>query len=148
MTFPLHRRTSITMARYCTLNSLRQHSNCAVEWKKRGLLRPLILSMMTIQDTLAKWLVPPTLYCIFIDIRSLTLYLQDLTKLLGKEVPSDKVDKLIQQADNDGDGRISFEEFLTLFRVENALDTKKNIEVGNSSCDSTTEESTSQVSAT
>ena len=108
----------------------------------------MILSMMTIQDTLAKWLVPPTLYCIFIDIRSLTLYLQDLTKLLGKEVPSDKVDKLIQQADNDGDGRISFEEFLTLFRVENALDTKKNIEVGNSSCDSTTEESTSQVSAT
>lgn len=44
-----------------------------------------------------------------------------MKKLLGKNVPPSRVDKLIKEADTDGDGMIGFEEFLVMFRNENQL---------------------------
>ncbi|KAL7479653.1 hypothetical protein ACHAW6_005369 [Cyclotella cf. meneghiniana] len=44
---------------------------------------------------------------------------EDLIKLLGKSVSPYRIDALIQQADFDGDGRISFADFLEMFRVDN-----------------------------
>ena len=36
-------------------------------------------------------------------------------------MPPSRVDKLIKEADTDGDGMIGFEEFLVMFRNENQL---------------------------
>eukprot|EP00555_Chaetoceros_dichaeta_P010203 CAMPEP_0198269540 /NCGR_PEP_ID=MMETSP1447-20131203/41710_1 /TAXON_ID=420782 /ORGANISM="Chaetoceros dichaeta, Strain CCMP1751" /LENGTH=126 /DNA_ID=CAMNT_0043961173 /DNA_START=44 /DNA_END=424 /DNA_ORIENTATION=- len=41
---------------------------------------------------------------------------QNLRDFLGKDSSEEKVIKLMKEADLDGDGRISFEEFLTSFR--------------------------------
>ena len=41
---------------------------------------------------------------------------QNLSKLLGKHVTQSRVEALIKEADTTGDGRISFEEFLNMFR--------------------------------
>jgi Ca2+-binding EF-hand superfamily protein len=47
------------------------------------------------------------------------IFSKDLIKLLGKSVSPYRIDALIQQADFDGDGRISFADFLEMFRVDN-----------------------------
>jgi hypothetical protein len=39
--------------------------------------------------------------------------------LLGNDVPQSRIEALIKEADNDGDGMISFEEFLIMFRNDN-----------------------------
>ena len=51
----------------------------------------------------------------------------DLRKLLGERATSEKIDKLIEEADTDGDGQISFDEFLVMYRKNNALAVKKEI---------------------
>ncbi len=44
---------------------------------------------------------------------------ENLIKLLGESGTQERVEKLIGSADTDGDGRISFEEFLVMFRKDN-----------------------------
>ncbi len=55
---------------------------------------------------------------------------QNLIKLLGNDVPPERIEKLIQQADFDGDGMISFEDFLTMFRKDNNLVVKEEVNGG------------------
>ena len=57
---------------------------------------------------------------------------ENLSKLLGKHVTQSRVEALIKEADTTGDGTISFEEFLQMFRkdnckhVEEVLETSKH----------------------
>eukprot|EP00986_Skeletonema_menzelii_P013060 scaffold7400_cov122-Skeletonema_menzelii.AAC.9 len=44
---------------------------------------------------------------------------ENLKKLLGESGTPERLEKLIGSADSDGDGRISFEEFLVMFRKDN-----------------------------
>lgn len=44
---------------------------------------------------------------------------ENLSKLLGKHVTQSRVEALIKEADTTGDGTISFEEFLQMFRKDN-----------------------------
>ncbi|KAL7543585.1 hypothetical protein ACHAXR_012878 [Thalassiosira sp. AJA248-18] len=44
---------------------------------------------------------------------------KNLIKLLGENVPPSRVEKMMQEVDTDGDGRLSFEEFLVMFRNDN-----------------------------
>ncbi|KAL7473881.1 hypothetical protein ACHAXS_014375 [Conticribra weissflogii] len=55
---------------------------------------------------------------------------ENLIKLLGNDVPPERIEKLIQQADFDGDGMISFEDFLTMFRKDNNLVVKEEVNGG------------------
>jgi len=55
---------------------------------------------------------------------------ENLIKLLGNDVPPERIEKLIRQADFDGDGMISFEDFLTMFRKDNSLVVKEEINEG------------------
>jgi len=57
------------------------------------------------------------------EISSSLYYLQNLIKLLGEKGPS--IEKLLEEADKDGDGMISFEEFLVMFRNDNNLAAKE-----------------------
>jgi len=43
---------------------------------------------------------------------------ENLVKLLGENSP--KIEKLIKEGDRNGDGRISFEDFLVLFRNDHS----------------------------
>jgi Ca2+-binding EF-hand superfamily protein len=45
--------------------------------------------------------------------------LQNLIKLLGDNVPTSHIEKLIKEVDIAGDNQISFEEFLVMFRTDN-----------------------------
>lgn len=45
-----------------------------------------------------------------------TAKLQNLVKLLGENTSTSTIEKLIKEEDRNGDGRISFEEFLIMFR--------------------------------
>lgn len=55
-------------------------------------------------------------------------------------MPAQRIEKLIQQADVDGDGMISFEEFLTMFRKSNALAVlKEEVSVGGDSSSNSSE---------
>jgi len=45
---------------------------------------------------------------------------ENLCQLLGGNVSSSRIDKLINEADKAGDGKISFEEFLMMFRQDHA----------------------------
>ncbi|KAL9185263.1 hypothetical protein ACHAXT_003040 [Thalassiosira profunda] len=58
---------------------------------------------------------------------------ENLIKLLGANVPPSRVEKLISEVDIDGDGMISFEEFLIMFRTDNYLEAKKEFADGSSS---------------
>lgn len=49
---------------------------------------------------------------------------ENLIKLLGDSVSPSRVEKLINEVDMDGDGKISFEEFLVIFRTDNYLQAK------------------------
>eukprot|EP00984_Skeletonema_dohrnii_P007771 scaffold2862_cov238-Skeletonema_dohrnii-CCMP3373.AAC.4 len=44
---------------------------------------------------------------------------ENLKKLLGESGTPERIERLIGSADSDGDGRISFEEFLVMFRKDN-----------------------------
>eukprot|EP00578_Thalassiosira_sp_NH16_P021397 CAMPEP_0181101490 /NCGR_PEP_ID=MMETSP1071-20121207/13782_1 /TAXON_ID=35127 /ORGANISM="Thalassiosira sp., Strain NH16" /LENGTH=548 /DNA_ID=CAMNT_0023184345 /DNA_START=50 /DNA_END=1696 /DNA_ORIENTATION=+ len=46
---------------------------------------------------------------------------ENLIKLLGEDVLPSRVEKLIREVDQDGDGMISFEEFLIMFRTNNNM---------------------------
>ena len=50
---------------------------------------------------------------------------QNLIKLLGENVSPSRIEKLIKEVDMDGDGMISFEEFLVIFRTDNNMATKE-----------------------
>ena len=53
--------------------------------------------------------------------------------MLGKEYSREKVDKLLEEVDKDGDGRTSFDNFLKFFRMDNKKDARSLIpEFGNS----------------
>ena len=55
-----------------------------------------------------------------IHIYDILSTVQNLTKLLGKNVPQSRIEALIKEADTDNDGMISFEEFLVMFRNDNS----------------------------
>ena len=46
-----------------------------------------------------------------------------MIKLLGENSPA--IEKIIKEGDKDGDGKISFEDFLKMFREENYLTVKE-----------------------
>lgn len=52
---------------------------------------------------------------------------KNLKQLLGERGTSEQIDKLIEEADTDGDGKISFEEFLVMYRKDNLLAVKDEI---------------------
>ena len=54
--------------------------------------------------------------------------IKNLSKLLGKHVPPSRVDALIKEADTTGEGTISFEEFLNMFRTDNSKQVAKVLE--------------------
>ncbi|EJK61779.1 hypothetical protein THAOC_17678 [Thalassiosira oceanica] len=45
---------------------------------------------------------------------------ENLMQLLGENVTGNHIERLIEEVDRDGDGRISFEEFFSMFRQNNA----------------------------
>lgn len=60
------------------------------------------------------------------------IYFQNLVKLLGENVPTERIEKLIKEVDIDGDGMISFEEFLVMFRTDNVLAAKEEFNANSS----------------
>jgi len=52
---------------------------------------------------------------------------ENLVKLLGENESRSRIEKLIQEVDTDGDGMISFEEFLIMFRNDNYLAAKEGL---------------------
>lgn len=52
---------------------------------------------------------------------------QNLIKLLGENETPERVEKLISEVDTDGDGMISFEEFLVMFRKDNYLAAREEL---------------------
>jgi len=58
--------------------------------------------------------------------------LQNLKNLLGQNVSQSRIEKLIKEVDITGDGKISFEEFLIMFRNDNVLAIKNEFTESNS----------------
>lgn len=56
---------------------------------------------------------------------------KNLTKLLGENESPERVEKLISEADTDGDGKISFEEFLIMFRTDNIKTAREEFTAAN-----------------
>ena len=64
---------------------------------------------------------------------------QNLRELLGKDYPKEYVDALVADADTDGDGRISYPEFLALFRKDTVARAGELARIDTDPVDSTTD---------
>jgi hypothetical protein len=69
-----------------------------------------------------------------------------LVKLLGKQVSPERIKALIEQADFDGDKRISFSDFLQLFRLDNSACTVEAMGIKKSDAEKISSTSTSESS--
>jgi calcium-dependent protein kinase len=59
---------------------------------------------------------------------------ENLKRLLGESGTPERIEKLIESADTDGDGKISFEEFLVMFRKDNVASVEDEIDTEHVGC--------------